>query len=226
APRKAPPAKAAAETVETEAPPADASESSPAFSRFVLQLLSIATVVLCWGAYGPALHKGQSAMQQSRLRPLICVGVAYLALAVIVPFLLHSVNDEPSTFGNISGTFWSLAAGAAGAIGALGIIMAFNFGGKPVYVMPLVFGGAPVVNTLTTTVAVGLWGEITAIFLAGLILVVAGAAIVLVFAPRGGPPAAKAPPTSVPKERKSDDGRANGAAAGPSGDRSEENRDP
>ena len=35
-----------------------------------------------------------------------------------------------------------------GAIGALGIILAFNFGGKPVYVMPLVFGGAPVITTL------------------------------------------------------------------------------
>ena len=42
------------------------------------------------------------------------------------------------------GTAWSLGGGAVGAIGALGVIMAFNLGGKPVYVMPLVFGGAPV----------------------------------------------------------------------------------
>ena len=49
--------------------------------------------------------------------------------------------------------------GAAGALGALGIIMAFNFGGKPVYVMPLIFGGAPVVNTFFTITAERLVGS-------------------------------------------------------------------
>ncbi|MCA9236647.1 MAG: hypothetical protein KDA44_14325, partial [Planctomycetales bacterium] len=44
-------------------------------SNFVLQILSILTVVACWGAYGPVLHKGQAAMQHSRMRPLICVGL-------------------------------------------------------------------------------------------------------------------------------------------------------
>ena len=39
----------------------------------------------------------------------------------------------------------------------------FNFGGKPVYVMPLVFGGAPVVNTLFTTFTSGLWGQVNAL---------------------------------------------------------------
>ena len=50
----------------------------------------------------------------------------------------------------ISGIIWSLAGGALGALGALGIILAFTFGGRPVYVMPLVFGGAPVVNAFLT----------------------------------------------------------------------------
>ena len=154
---------------------------------FILQIASIATVVVCWGAYGPVLHKGQAAMHHSRLRPLPCVGLAYFASAVIVPNLLLLGLPEPSEY-NFSGTFWSLAAGAAGAIGALGIILAFNFGGKPVFVMPLVFGGAPVVNTLFTTYTGGLWDQVNAFFLAGLILVIAGAAIVLVFAPRNPPP--------------------------------------
>ncbi|MEO2050016.1 MAG: hypothetical protein ABGX16_25960 [Pirellulales bacterium] len=165
--------------------------------RWILQLTSIACVIICWGAYGPTLHKGQAAMQQSRLRPLICVGLAYFAIAVLVPNLLLQVNSEASNY-HFRGTLWSLAAGSAGAIGALGIIMAFNFGGKPIYVMPLVFGGAPVVNTLFSTVMEGLWGEIGALFLAGLILVIAGAAMTLVFAPKGSPPAPRSQAANTP----------------------------
>lgn len=159
---------------------------------FSLQLLSIATVVCCWGAYGPTLHKGQMAMQQSRLRPLLCVGLAYFAIAVVVPYLLFGFGFTEDSSYTFSGTIWSLAAGAAGAVGALGIIMAFNFGGKPIYVMPLVFGGAPVVNTLTTASFSGAFSNIEpvyfALFLAGLILTICGAAMVLVFAPKGHPP--------------------------------------
>ena len=141
-------------------------------------------------------------MHHSRLRPLICVGLAYFLIAVILPNLMlaASPTGEASTW-NFSGTLWSLLAGAAGAFGALGIILAFNFGGKPVYVMPLVFGGAPVVNTMTTTLVGGLWGGVHPIFLAGWLRVGAGGAIVLVLPPRGGPPpklVEKAPPPPAP----------------------------
>jgi hypothetical protein len=51
--------------------------------------------------------------------------------------------------------------------------------------MPLVFGGAPVVNTLFSVTRHSQWGQINAFFWAGLILVIAGAAMVLVLAPRG-----------------------------------------
>jgi hypothetical protein len=118
----------------------------------------------------------------------LCVGLAYFALAVIIPFLILAVSPEASEF-NVRGTLWSTAAGTAGALGALGIIMAFNFGGKPVFVMPLVYGGAPVVATLVSTALAGLWGLIGPMFLAGLILVIAGAVMVLVFAPKGHAPA-------------------------------------
>jgi hypothetical protein len=85
-----------------------------------------------------------------------------------------------------------LLGGAFGAIGALGIILAFNSGGRPVYVMPLVFGGAPVINTLVAISSNRQWGNVNPFFWAGLILVIAGAAMVLVFAPRGDAPAAVA----------------------------------
>lgn len=158
--------------------------------NFVLQLLSIATVIVCWGAYGPVLHKGQAAMDHSRFRPLLCVGLAYFVIAVVVPniLLLTPTFAETSEY-NFAGTGWSLAAGAAGALGALGIIMAFNFGGKPVFVMPLIFGGAPVVNVLFDSYHKGEFSNLGGFFLAGLILAIAGSAMVLVFAPKGAPPA-------------------------------------
>jgi hypothetical protein len=154
------------------------------FARWLARLLAIVLAVVSWGAYGPVLHKGQAAMHHSRLRPLICVGLAYFVIAVIVPNMILAEVPEPSSYAKF-GTLWSLAAGAFGALGALGIILAFNFGGRPVFIMPLVFGGAPVMNTLFSVTRHGMWGEINAFFWAGLILVIAGAAMVLVFAPRG-----------------------------------------
>jgi len=104
----------------------------------------------------------------------------------VVPNMILAEVPEASLYRHFfSGTLPSLAAGTFGAVGALGIILAFNFGGRPVFVMPLVFGGAPVINTFFVMLTQGLLGEVGAVFLAGLMLVVAGAAIVLVLGPRG-----------------------------------------
>ncbi len=152
--------------------------------------LCIGITALSWGAYGPVLHKGQAKMGGGRLRPFLCVGLAYFAIAVIVPWVLlgTGVFEEVGGWEHVGGVFWSLLAGAAGAVGALGIIYAFNFGGKPIFIMPLVFGFAPVVNTLTETVSKNLLGEVSFYFLGSLAMVIVGAIIVLVFAPRGTKP--------------------------------------
>jgi hypothetical protein len=162
-------------------------------SDFVNVAVWIAVTALSWGVYGPVLHWGQAAMAGSRLRPFLCVGLAYFLVAVLIPMFLLLQTELPDwTFG---GALWSLAGGAAGAVGALGIILAFNFGGKPIYVMPLVFGLAPVVNTFTTLAGQGVSGPISPVFYAGLILVAVGAATVLVFAPK---PGGHKPPTGTP----------------------------
>ncbi len=154
--------------------------------------LCIGITAVSWGAYGPVLHKGQAKMGGGRLRPFLCVGLAYFAIAVIVPWILlgTGVFEEPGGWKHIGGVFWSLLAGAAGAVGALGIIYAFNFGGKPIFIMPLVFGFAPVVNTLTETISKNLLGEVSFFFIGSLAMVIVGAIIVLVFAPRGAKPKA------------------------------------
>jgi hypothetical protein len=114
--------------------------------------------------------------------------LAYFAIAVVVPDMILAEFPETSTYASM-GTVWSLLGGTFGALGALGIILAFNSGGRPVFVMPLVFGGAPVINTLVAIASNKQWANVSPFFWAGLILVVAGAAMVLVLAPRGDAPA-------------------------------------
>lgn len=160
--------------------------------EFFFVILFTAMTAICWGVYGPTLHRGQMAMAGSRLRPFMCVGLAYFLIAVIVPILLLARWQEPGDF-TPSGTIWSFLGGAAGALGALGIIMAFNFGGRPIFVMPLVFGGAPVINTFVSVLQAGNYDQLHLMFFAGLLVVIAGAVTVLVFAPKAAPHAPHAP---------------------------------
>ena len=160
--------------------------------RLAAMLAAIALTAVCWGVYGPVLHFGREAMH-SPLRPFVCVGAAYFVIAVVIPLLLLARGGERGAW-TTAGIVWSLVAGAAGALGALGVILALHFGGKPIYVMPLVFGGAPVVNTLLSAWMSGGFGQLKPPFLAGVLLVVTGAATVLVFKPQ---PAATPPASTV-----------------------------
>jgi hypothetical protein len=102
--------------------------------------------VLSWGLYGPWLHRGQVALGNP-LRALLCVGFAYFLIGVLVPVLALSAQGELKGFSS-SGVATATFAGGLGALGAVCIIWAFRAGGLPVYVMPLVFAGAPVVNVI------------------------------------------------------------------------------
>ncbi len=158
-------------------------------TNYVYVVLSIVMAIVCWGSYGPVLHLGQMKMGGSRLRPFCCVGLAYFLIAVLLPLSMLSIDRTGSTW-TVPGMLWSVAAGTAGAIGALGIILAFNAGGKPIFVMPLVFGFAPVINTLTTLWISNQLHKMDPLFAASLATVIAGAVMVLVFAPKSkhGPP--------------------------------------
>jgi uncharacterized membrane protein len=103
---------------------------------------------LAWGLYGPVLHQGQARLG-SPFRALLSVGVAYFVIGVIVPVVALASQGELGSRGwTLGGAAGATLAGALGAIGAVFIIYAFRSGGLPIYVMPLVFGGAPVVNVL------------------------------------------------------------------------------
>ena len=43
---------------------------------------------LFWGTYGPLLQKGHHFMGSGRLRPFICVGIAYLLVAIVGPIVV------------------------------------------------------------------------------------------------------------------------------------------
>jgi hypothetical protein len=187
-PQPAPHAPALAAAVDAADGAAVAPSAERKVERFVEVLLAVALAILSWGGYGPVLHRGQAAMGGSRLRPLICIGLAYFLIAVLVPLALLVPLGDTGSWAS-GGVAWSLAAGSLGALGALGTILAFTLGGKPFTVMPVVFGGAPVINTLVTlAVSRTPLAAVSPFFLAGMIVVAAGAAIVLAFGPRGHAP--------------------------------------
>lgn len=145
----------------------------------------IALTIACWGMYGPVLHKGQELFAGNRLKPLICVGAAYFVVALLLPTGILIAQGQFSGNWSLPAVTWSSLAGVAGAIGAIGIILALSVGGKAVYVMPLVFGGAPVINTVLSMYWSKAWKHgIHPAFLLGLVLVIVGAAAVLIYAPR------------------------------------------
>jgi hypothetical protein len=170
---------------------ANTTSSSGQTRSFGKILASILIAALCWGSYGPMLHLGQGKMGGSRLRPFICVGIAYFLIAVIIPFFLIAARAEDSGSWTAAGMSWSFLAGVAGAVGALGVILAFNAGGKPTYVMPLIFGFAPVVNTFISLSETGSWHLVRPLFWISLGVVITGAVTVLITAPKAAPPAKK-----------------------------------
>jgi hypothetical protein len=146
-------------------------------------LLFVAGAVLSWGAYGALLHQGQTALGNP-LKALLCVGVAYFLIGVLVPVAGLGAQGGLSEF-NRTGLVTATIAGALGAAGAACIIYSFRFGGLPLYVMPLVFGGAPIVNVLLTMALHPPKSSVSPMLYVGFVLAAAGAGLVLYFRPRG-----------------------------------------
>lgn len=136
---------------------------------------------LSWGFYGPALHKGQVELGNP-LRALLCVGVAYFLIGVIVPVIGLSFQGQLGGF-TTKGSIGATAAGGLGAAGAIFIIMAFKSGGLPNYVMPLVFGGAPLVNVLFSMYLHPPKESPSPMLYLGYLLASVGAGLVLYFKP-------------------------------------------
>ena len=144
-------------------------------------LIFVAGAVLSWGAYGVLLGQGQTQLGNP-LKALLCVGIAYFLIGVIIPVISLGAQGNLSGF-NTTGLITATIAGALGAAGAACIIYAFRFGGLPVYVMPLVFGGAPIVNVLVAMVISPPKAAINPLLYVGFVLASVGAGLVLYFRP-------------------------------------------
>src|SRR6201991_2533307 len=147
----------------------------------MLWILFALGAALSWGLYGPALHRGQVELGNP-MRALLCVGVAYFLIGVLVPVITLSSQGELNGF-TTKGSIGATVAGALGAAGAVCIIYAFRSGGLPTYVMPLVFAGAPLVNVLFTMVLPPPKNAPNPLLYVGFVLAAAGAGMVLYFKP-------------------------------------------
>ncbi|MBI3048706.1 MAG: hypothetical protein HYY76_10400 [Acidobacteria bacterium] len=137
--------------------------------------------VLSWGAYGALLHMGQTQLGNP-LKALLCVGVAYFLIGVLVPVAGLSAQGDLGGF-NPGGLVTATVAGALGAAGAACIIWSFRAGGLPVYVMPLVFGGAPIVNVFVAMAIHPPKQALNPLLFVGFVLASVGAAMVLYYRP-------------------------------------------
>ena len=148
----------------------------------MLWILFALGAALAWGLYGPVLHRGQVALGNP-MRALLCVGVAYFLIGVLVPIANLSYQGQLQGF-TMKSSLTATAGGVLGALGAICIIFAFRSGGVPNYVMPLVFAGAPLVNVLFS---VWLHPPKTApnpMLYLGFLMAAAGAGMVLYFKPQ------------------------------------------
>ncbi|MDB5390933.1 MAG: hypothetical protein JWM11_6579 [Planctomycetaceae bacterium] len=167
-----------------------------------LILLFIAGAALSWGLYVPMVHNATLALKSS-LRAFLFVGIAYFVTAVLIPVLFVFLLKWDPTIkpgGAVNFDFWNcllgFAGGTLGATGALCIIFAGAVGGKAamVYVPPLVFAGAPIINTLAVLIYFHPAKEFPKWqFFLGLIMAACGAALVMFYKPEGDAAHAPAP---------------------------------
>jgi hypothetical protein len=160
-----------------------------------LWLVFALATVLAWGLYGVLLHLGQLGMADpanGRIKAFLCVGVAYVVVAVLAPLGLL-LSAKASWVFPAQGLWLSTLAGVAGAVGALCVLLAFGAKGNPAVVMSIVFAGAPVVNAVVALLVhppSGGWGSLKWQFVAGILLAASGGLLVMRYRPMPAPSAA------------------------------------
>jgi hypothetical protein len=127
---------------------------------------------LAWGTYVPIIFYGGSELggkQNARLMAILCVGVAYFVLAVVFPLVLFISGQQQWPGLKTTGLVFASLAGVAGAVGAICVVFAsssamaagleakklnpdFNPASYRLLIGPLIFGLAPVINTLVSSV--------------------------------------------------------------------------
>ncbi len=130
-------------------------------------LLYVVLAGLAWGTYVPIIFYGGSELggrPNSRLLAILCVGLAYFVIGVLLPLGMFLSGQQPWPELKMNGLVFSGLAGIAGAVGAICVIFAtqsamgaaraaeLDPGTFKVFIAPLIFGLAPVINVLVSTV--------------------------------------------------------------------------
>src|SRR5262249_35815317 len=124
---------------------------------------------LAWGTYVPLVFFGGTELTTKpgtiggRLASILCVGVAYFVLAVVIPVVLMALRDDAKPEWKTGGLVFSGLAGVAGAVGAICVIFASKAAVDQailegavtpqdkavyrIYIAPLIFALAPAINT-------------------------------------------------------------------------------
>ncbi len=128
----------------------------------------VAIAGLAWGTYVPVVFYGGRELTTDpsqlggRLTSILCVGIAYFVLAVLIPLFLFLSKQHAWPPFKATGLAFSALAGVMGAVGAIAVIFASKAAvfaaqeqGMPdgtyrMYIAPLIFGLAPVINTLVS----------------------------------------------------------------------------
>ncbi len=176
-------------------------------------LFYVALAGLAWGTYVPIIFYGGNELTLSvpgkpptpsgRFMAILCVGGAYFVIGVLLPLLMFATGWMGVKWGDVntgsSGLTFASLAGVAGAVGAICVIFATSAaigaakgaGLRPdtykVFIAPLIFGLAPVINVLVSMVWHPQKGEpwhfglksVHPVLWVGIILVGIGAALVL-----------------------------------------------
>lgn len=153
-------------------------------------------VAICWGLYGPTLTNARSPNREwGPFKPYVFIGVAYLVIAIVGGSLMmkFAFNDNFDYTGNYFPAMkWGFLAGCLGAMGALALTYALTkAGGKPAYVMPIVFGGAVTVNAIAAYVNLPKGENVNPLLWVGMAFVVLGICLTASFTPHGHPPKAE-----------------------------------
>lgn len=125
---------------------------------------------LAWGTYVPIIFYGGTELTTrpgtvgGRLASILCVGIAYFVMAVLVPIVLMAVRDDAKPEWKLNGLIFSGLAGVAGAVGAICVIFASKAavdtakteGIDPstyrIFIAPLIFSLAPAINTILSLI--------------------------------------------------------------------------
>ena len=129
---------------------------------------------LAWGVYVPLIFYGGTELTTrpgtigGRLASILCVGIAYFLMAVVIPIILMAMREDAKPEWKTNGLVFSGLAGVAGAVGAICVIFAskaavdqavaegavtpMEKAAYRIYIAPLIFALAPAINTLLSLV--------------------------------------------------------------------------